>query len=119
MKMVGHQAIGMHLPTGPLAGFGQRFNKPVTIRIVRKDSFAAVAAVHEMIDGAGILEAELARHGTKRCQRRLLVSIVMTDPSLTPLLDSAGQSFIGLYNRSTTIGSDMKASCVDSEVLLV
>ena len=80
MKMIGHQAIGMHLPAGLLAAFGQSFDKAVAVLVVFKDSFAAVAAIHEMIDGAGILEAELARHGTTRCQKSLLVSIVMTDP---------------------------------------
>jgi hypothetical protein len=37
VKMVGHEAIGMHLPAGFVASFGQCFEKPMAVIIVRKD----------------------------------------------------------------------------------
>ena len=37
VKMVSHQAIGVHLPAGFLTGFGQRFEKIVTVNVVQED----------------------------------------------------------------------------------
>jgi hypothetical protein len=35
----------------------------MAILIVLKEFFAAIALVHDMVDGTGILKTELARHG--------------------------------------------------------
>src|SRR2546427_4485707 len=40
----------MHLPIGLGAGFSERFQKALTVRIVAEDWFAPVAAVHQMIN---------------------------------------------------------------------
>jgi hypothetical protein len=63
VEMIGHQAKGMHLPGGFGAGFVKRFEEAFTIAVVLKDGFAAVAAVHDVVKGAGVLDAELAGHG--------------------------------------------------------
>jgi len=52
----------MDLPTGLLAGFAQGFQKTMTIMIVGKDVFTAVAPIHEVVDSARILGSEFARH---------------------------------------------------------
>jgi hypothetical protein len=36
MKVVGHQAIGVHLPAGFLARFGQRLEEAVAVMVVSK-----------------------------------------------------------------------------------
>src|SRR5213593_1331032 len=57
MKMIAHQTVGMHLPIGLGAGFSERFQKSLTVAIVAEDWFAAVAAVHQMINCPRILQA--------------------------------------------------------------
>jgi len=63
MIMVGHQAVGMYLPTGLLAGLGQGFNKVLPINVVQKYLLAPVATPHDVIHCAGVLDAQFPRHG--------------------------------------------------------
>ena len=60
--MISHQAIGVDLPVSFGAHFLKRLQKALTIRIILKDWLTAVAAVHDVIDRAGIFYSELARH---------------------------------------------------------
>jgi hypothetical protein len=62
MKMVSHEAIGMDLPLGLGACLSQRLQKTGAVRVVLKDQLPTVAAIHDVIDGAGIFNAELASH---------------------------------------------------------
>ena len=79
MKVVRHETIGMHLPTGLLAGFAQGLEK-AAVRIVLENPFAAVPAVHQVVNGARVLDSQLARHGKEDSRQQSRVSIVMTDP---------------------------------------
>jgi hypothetical protein len=63
MIVVAHEAIGMHLPTGPLAGFRQSFYQVVPIDIIQENVIPLIATAHDVIDSSGILDAKLARHG--------------------------------------------------------
>jgi hypothetical protein len=50
------------LPAGASAALADRFEKRFPVRILLEDGFAAVAAVHHMIDGTLMLGAKLASH---------------------------------------------------------
>ena len=43
MKVIRHQTIGMHLKTGLLASFSQRFQKILPIDIIQEDILSSVA----------------------------------------------------------------------------
>src|SRR2546423_8296247 len=62
VKMIAHQAIGVHLPAGLFARFSQGRQKAVAVVVVLEDVFAATSAIDEVIDGSGIFDSELARH---------------------------------------------------------
>jgi hypothetical protein len=62
MVVVTHQAIGMHLPIGFLARFGQRLDEIVPIHIVQKNVLAPVSPAHHMVHGTWIFNASFARH---------------------------------------------------------
>jgi hypothetical protein len=61
-------------------GLAQGLQKAARVVLVGEDPFPPVAPVHEMIDGAGILQAKFARHAGEGVQHLQSVSIVMTDP---------------------------------------
>jgi hypothetical protein len=65
MKVSGHQAIGVHLPTGLFAGLGQGFEEPVAVGLVHEDFLAAIAAIHQVIDGTGLLDPARIKGGKK------------------------------------------------------
>jgi len=55
----------MHLPRSLGTGFRQRLDEAPPIQVVLEDGFAAVAAIHDVIDGAGVLDAKLAGHARR------------------------------------------------------
>ncbi len=61
--MIAHQAVGMHLPASLLTRFGQGLEEVVPVHVVQEDVLAPVPTAQDMIDRAGILESEPARHG--------------------------------------------------------
>src|SRR5687768_18375338 len=63
VKMVPHEAIGVHLPAGFLAGFGQRFEEIMTANVVEEDILAPIAAAHQVVNGTRKLDSKLAGHG--------------------------------------------------------
>ena len=71
--MVGHQAIGVHLPAGLLA------RKAEAVMVVLENVVAPIATIHQVIDGARILDSKFARQAV-RVPKSAKVSIVMTDP---------------------------------------
>ena len=54
--VVAHQAIGMHLPTGFLARFGQGLDQVLPITVIEKNGLppASSAHAHDRIRGTGI-----------------------------------------------------------------
>ncbi len=52
----------MNLPPGCFAGLRERLDEALRVLLVEKDGFPAVAAVHDVVDGAGVLDAEFASH---------------------------------------------------------
>ena len=62
MKMIRHQDVGVNLTTRPGARLAQRLDETLAIRVIHKDLLTPVAAIHEMVDRAGILDSQLAGH---------------------------------------------------------
>jgi hypothetical protein len=46
-----------------LAGFGQGLEEVLAVNVVQEDVLTAVAAAHDLVHGARILNARLTRHG--------------------------------------------------------
>jgi hypothetical protein len=72
MKVVAHQTVSVDLPGGFLAGFPEGFEEQMAVVVIVKDIFAAVAAIHNVIDRAFVLNAEFSGHGndvtaSRRC----------------------------------------------------
>ena len=62
MKVIAHQAIGMHLPAGLFASLAQRLQESVAVLVVRENRLAAIAPVQDVVHGPGIRDAQLASH---------------------------------------------------------
>jgi len=69
--MVGHQAKAVNLPDRLLAGLPQRGQKQLAIEVIVEDGFAAIAATHEVVNRARILDSHLARHARHTGQTAL------------------------------------------------
>ena len=52
----------METPTGFGAGFAKGSQEGLAVLIVLEDGFAAVSAIHNVIDSAGILDAQFSGH---------------------------------------------------------
>ena len=64
MKMVAQQAIRMHLPISLLTRLSQRFEEVLPIHVVEVNVIPAVSPAHDMVDGARILDSQLAWHAS-------------------------------------------------------
>jgi hypothetical protein len=62
MKMVGHQAKTVNLPSCFLASFFQSGKENSSIVIIAKDRFPVVAAIHDVVNCPRILDAHLPSH---------------------------------------------------------
>ena len=62
MKMIGHETIRLHLPVGFGASLGERGEKAFVIGVIVEDWLAAITAIHDVIDRAGIFNARRAGH---------------------------------------------------------
>ena len=59
VKMVGHQAIGMHLPIGLDTALPQRLQAAEPIRVIFENRLPPISPVHHMIDRARILHRQV------------------------------------------------------------
>jgi hypothetical protein len=50
----------MNLPGGFGASFGEGFQEAAPIQVVGEKGFAAIAAVHDVVNGPGVLDAKFA-----------------------------------------------------------
>ena len=84
MKMVGHQAEGMHLPGGFFTSFGQGVHKKRSILVGAENGLPPVATVHNMIDGARIFDTKFSGHSresvSSTTKRQPNMSLCGTDP---------------------------------------
>ena len=65
MKMVAHQAKGMHLEAGFLTGFRQGLEIILPVYIIQADVLPPVAPAHDVVNSPTIFNSHLARHGSK------------------------------------------------------
>jgi hypothetical protein len=90
MKMIGHQAIRMHLPAGLQTDLLERTQKPASILFILEDRFAAMPAIHPMINRADVLDSQLPGHTAEsaRPSENCQLSGPLSFPSFTFLLVS-------------------------------
>ncbi len=60
--MIGHETERVNLPIGFGANLRQGGEKLPVIQIIAEDGFAAVAPVHDVVDRAGIFDAQRSGH---------------------------------------------------------
>ena len=64
MKMIAHQAIGLHLPIRLGASFPQRLEEAQPVGVILEDRLPAIAAIHDVIKGPGIFHSQLSGHAS-------------------------------------------------------
>jgi hypothetical protein len=74
MKMISHETKGMELPAGLVTGFAEGMEEAAPILVIFEDRFAAVPPIHQMIDGAGELDAQRSGHGPSTSDARPIVN---------------------------------------------
>jgi hypothetical protein len=62
MKVIAHEAIGMHLLRGFLRRLGQRLPKALPIHLVQEDILAAITTAHDTVNGSRIQDSDRSRH---------------------------------------------------------
>ena len=71
VKMIGHQAKGLNLPSRLGATLRQRFEEQRPVSVIQKNSLTPVAAIHHMINRAGKLDSQLASHAANIILKRI------------------------------------------------
>src|ERR1039457_6989774 len=65
VKVVAHEAIRVHLPTGLLARLRERLQQPLPVLVILEDGLPPVAPIHHVIDRPRILDAQLPSHAPR------------------------------------------------------
>ena len=94
MKMIRHEDIGVDLPAGLGAHLDQGLDKALAVRIVEEDRLPPVAAIHGVVDRAGILDSQLAGHNA-RAIRAASLSRSRTNPFRRDLFVSFSETRLG------------------------
>ena len=98
MKMIVHQAIGMHLPIGLATGLSQGFQEESPVRIVTEDGLPPVAAIQEVIDRPFVFHSGFTCHARRDTAPALPhLSILRTD---TFLIEPRGY----VFNTEAVVG---------------
>ena len=74
MKVVRHQAKGMHLPARFLAHLTQCVEKTAAILVIMKNSLTMIPSIHEMIHRTGVLDSEFSSHGQRVKGKQIIVN---------------------------------------------
>ena len=64
MEVIAHETVGMQSEIRLLTGLGQRLEEILAIHLIVEDVLPAIATTHDVVDGPGIFNAHLARHGS-------------------------------------------------------
>ena len=70
VEMITHQTIGVHLPVGLPARFGQRLQEPLPVVSVAEYGPATIAAVDQVINRPRILDSQFPCHDAYATIRR-------------------------------------------------
>ena len=73
MKMIGHQAEGMHLPARFQARLPQRLQEQAPILVGAENGLPPVTAIHHMINRPGIFEPQFSSHAATLWQHNQFV----------------------------------------------
>lgn len=84
MKMIAHQAIGMHLPASLRASLAERFQEGFSVDLVAKNCLPSIPTVQQMIKRAFVFDPDLAGHAERFTKLAVAVSRVRTDPYWCP-----------------------------------
>ena len=57
VKVVGHETVGMDLPTGLLAGLAQGGEKALAVLVIRVNVLPPVTPVHDVVNGTRVLDS--------------------------------------------------------------
>jgi hypothetical protein len=87
MEMTAHQTVGVNLEIRLLAGLGQSLEKFLAIHLVVENVLPAVPTTQDVVNGAWILDAQLARHG-----RTLHPLMIGGDAAPTPSATASPQA---------------------------
>jgi hypothetical protein len=80
MKVFAHQAKGMHLPGGLLAGFGRSVREVLPVGVVAEEGLATVAPIEHVMNRPRMLHSELPGM-VRSMSDSAHMSIPRTDPS--------------------------------------
>ena len=58
----------MRLPPGSLAGLGQSLEKVVAVHVIQENVVSPIPSAHDVVHCAGVLDAQLVRHGMRTDQ---------------------------------------------------
>jgi hypothetical protein len=70
----------MDLPISFLASLAQCFQEDLPVAVGGKDRLAVVFAIHDVVDGARILDSEFASHVRQDRSSNAELTILRTDP---------------------------------------
>ncbi len=65
MEVVGQEAKGVDLPLRLGASLTEAVKESLAVLIIGEDGLAAITAVHDVIDGARVFQAQLASHADR------------------------------------------------------
>src|SRR5262249_12807618 len=82
--MIIHQYPGVYQPTCFVAGLSQNLEQRHAIFLVSEDPFSAVYSCHYVVNGTGILDANLPRHSIPLIEKPEFCQELLTDPFSQP-----------------------------------
>jgi hypothetical protein len=62
VQVAGHDGKSVHAPTTAKRGFAEVFLKPIAVDVIAYNVLSAIAAAHEVVDCARLLEAQVSWH---------------------------------------------------------
>ena len=65
MGVIAHQTPRVDLPIGFFAGLTQSLQEQLAVFGASEDLLLVVAAIHDMVDGSGILDSDFSGHGAR------------------------------------------------------
>ena len=76
MKVVGHQAVRVHLKIRLETRFGHCFEEILSIDFIEENVFAPISSAHHMVNRSRILNADFSWHGLTTTGKSINVSMV-------------------------------------------
>jgi len=65
MEMIAHQAPGVNLPIRFSTRLTQSFQKQLTVFVIAEDVLAMIAAIHDVVNSALVLNSKLSGHRSR------------------------------------------------------